>query len=409
MIDPDPPSLSISDIVTLIDASRNNGAYIRRICEVLKADSGTLWSNQGTTFSRDVFVLKAVFNREDIKSRISKEIVDITYPHVVASDAFSSKAPIYGTYGESPFDSAWQSKPYTSGLKSRGIAKVAVVPLFDSEERPSGFVSLYFNTAIQYVFLVQIGRVISSISETMSKTVGSMKLELRKDKHEILTHTSIIERKMHEIKNASYSILPDNDMRKGLLRKIDDAAKSINILRKSYAAANFRSRIDERRDSSIQISIRAFIYDTIHAVNRNYQHNNITRGPISGSDFSIKFNFEDLTMLLTNLYENAFKYASTGSVKTILESSRYDGLIVIKNDVISQHSENLQDIWDYEIRGERASQSKIPGQGIGLGIVNDICDVYDVHARAFYEEDGSRGYVKQFCVALEFSRPVFVG
>jgi signal transduction histidine kinase len=154
--------------------------------------------------------------------------------------------------------------------------------------------------------------------------------------------------------------------------------------------------------------MRHFLSNVVAAIRKENNPKRIDHGAILGSDFFVRFNAEDLTMLFSNLYVNAFKYATGGLVKTELNSTSHDASVRIMNEVAGNHREDLDEIWHYEIRGENALQNNIPGEGIGLGLVKDICDTYDIDVNALYKDEEGQRSAALFCVELKFFRPTLL-
>ena len=102
----------------------------------------------------------------------------------------------------------------------------------------------------------------------------------------------------------------------------------------------------------------------------------------------------DLMELLGNLIDNAFKY---GNQKVYIRALNEDNTLKLKIEddgpgMSAHERENLIR------RGQRADTS-IPGQGIGLAVVNDIVESYA--GKMTLTESGLGG----LCVSLEFSFP----
>ncbi len=394
----------------IISCSGKPSEYLERICKFSNAAAGSIWSNQGTTFSRAIFILRGVYNRPAIQSKVNRLNLDIRHSNVVGGDAIRKHQIIRGKFGCKPFDAEWQAKTYTADLAQLGLSEVAIVPIFDSHDNATGWISLYFSSAdgIASETLKSVSILMNSIAEAILRERNIQRLERRKAKHEIMTHTAVIQRKLTEIRSALPADL--GTLGAPIPRKFDDLIRSIKVLRNSYDRENFRERIRDRKDQADNLSkvqIRSFLANVATAVRKEDNPRRIEHGTILGPDFAVSFNLEDLTMLFSNLYVNAFKYAKGKLVRTELSCAAHEGIVSIKNDVHGDHRENLDEIWHYEIRGEAALQSEIPGEGIGLGLVKDICDIYDLDVNAYYRDE-HQPKMTLFCVELKFPRPVFV-
>jgi two-component system sensor histidine kinase PhoQ len=84
----------------------------------------------------------------------------------------------------------------------------------------------------------------------------------------------------------------------------------------------------------------------------------------------------DLTELLGNLLDNAFKWGRT-RVRVSAEADGGRLTLSVEDDGPGVAPEQAQSVLE---RGVRADQS-VPGQGIGLAVVRDIVDAYDGELR----------------------------
>lgn len=86
--------------------------------------------------------------------------------------------------------------------------------------------------------------------------------------------------------------------------------------------------------------------------------------------FSITTDKTLFTLILFNLVENAFKYTEKGYIKLYTE----DNNIIIEDTGCGISKENLDKIYDLYFR----ACDYIPGTGIGLYLVKEICNKLDI-------------------------------
>jgi two-component system sensor histidine kinase PhoQ len=91
----------------------------------------------------------------------------------------------------------------------------------------------------------------------------------------------------------------------------------------------------------------------------------------------------DLTELLGNVLDNAFKWAKS-RVRVSATLDRGSLSVVVEDDGAGIAAEELERVLQ---RGARADQS-VPGQGIGLAVVRDIADAYGGHVKIARSELG---------------------
>jgi signal transduction histidine kinase len=79
-----------------------------------------------------------------------------------------------------------------------------------------------------------------------------------------------------------------------------------------------------------------------------------------------------------NLIVNALNYTSAGYVKvsTGHDTDRQQIWLRVEDSGMGIDAEDREHIFDRFYRGKRASQSDIPGTGLGLGIVKEIVDIH---------------------------------
>ena len=83
-----------------------------------------------------------------------------------------------------------------------------------------------------------------------------------------------------------------------------------------------------------------------------------------------------LVRVVTNLLGNAINYTSEGSVD--VATQRLDGHVClqVRDTGIGIEPEDIPHLFERFYRGRRASQSNIPGTGLGLGIVKEIVELH---------------------------------
>jgi len=94
--------------------------------------------------------------------------------------------------------------------------------------------------------------------------------------------------------------------------------------------------------------------------------------PIQGS-------FKQLHEMIANLLENALKYTSHGEIclRTRVDPTAGTASFQIEDTGIGIHSEDLPHLFERFYRGQGASQSSLPGIGLGLTIAQSIANLHN--------------------------------
>ncbi len=237
------------------------------------------------------------------------------------------------------------------------------------------------------------------------------RLERAKSRHEILGHSRIIAEKLEAVSKEivkQKTLIPEYDSVK---KKFEDAVRSARVLNHSFSRGTFKDRVVGRSKYAVWFKLSAALQDCLKATARTESENtSVLKGEVRDLGWEVEFYEDDFRILFSNIYSNALKYAVAGSViRTQVLEKGGQLVISIHNDVEITRDDDLIEIWKYERRGKFALSSKIPGQGIGLGLVSDICDVYEVDAWAEYTLDPAKSLTKGFKVAFSFSRDGYRG
>ena len=92
----------------------------------------------------------------------------------------------------------------------------------------------------------------------------------------------------------------------------------------------------------------------------------------------IFIDLEKITSVLNNLMNNAVKYCSEkGRIHVSLESEESSVLLVINNTCSEMKEVDLENLFKKFYRGDRARNSAIEGNGIGLSIAKNIVELHD--------------------------------
>jgi hypothetical protein len=382
--------------------------FLEILCNREDAVAGAYWSSEGNPFGQGTFVLRAVFGRPSAVSLVGEASFHIDDANLFAMEAIVAKQARIKKIIGSKLGKAWLAKNYTIDLKELGVNSLLVIPVFNSQGIAIALFSLYFvqpcKTNLSEIF--HICQIQATAINAAENSVEAGALERLKSRHEILAHSRIITQKLDEILREFVKIqhlLPDYILVK---KKFEDTIRSARVLNNSFDRGTFKERVTARRKFAVWTDLTQCLRDCLAAESKvTGGANSILRGTIPNSDWEIDFYKDDFQILLRNIYANGLKYATAGSViRTKVADQNGRMVLTIHNDVEFSRDDDLEKIWQYEYRGKYAENSKISGQGIGLGLVNDICDVYGLSASAEFVEFGDRRLTKEFVLGLTFPK-----
>jgi two-component system, OmpR family, sensor histidine kinase BaeS len=75
---------------------------------------------------------------------------------------------------------------------------------------------------------------------------------------------------------------------------------------------------------------------------------------------------------LDNIFDNAFKYSTKGTIQTIWENNA----LIISDEGIGIGEEDLPLIFERFYRSDKSRNKKTDGLGLGLAIVKEIADLH---------------------------------
>jgi len=121
------------------------------------------------------------------------------------------------------------------------------------------------------------------------------------------------------------------------------------------------------------VNLSALLTKTVNALRKVYQHRGLHIDLDAGDDLQLRMDESDLLEVLGNLIDNACKYGSR-QVRIRLMSGEGQINMVIEDDGDGLTASQVNSILT---RGLRFDQSR-EGQGIGLAVVKEIVDAYEI-------------------------------
>ncbi len=92
----------------------------------------------------------------------------------------------------------------------------------------------------------------------------------------------------------------------------------------------------------------------------------------------VRGNAKQLAEMIANLVNNAIKYTPRGQVhvRTLVAETSRPAVVEVRDTGIGIAAEDLPHVFERFYRGQGASQSNLPGMGLGLTIAKGIAELH---------------------------------
>ena len=245
----------------------------------------------------------------------------------------------------------------------------------ESESIASGKAN--FHQRLTSISADELGLVVNSINIFISK--------LEKNHHDLENARDDIKRfiadTVHQIRTPLTSILMNAEMIKDLQSDdslnlyIDSIDASINMLSNSYEDLSYVTSFDSIQYNPSILSLsdllkkRIEFFGTICKMNLKEIESNISE------DIEIFINIVECERIIDNNISNAIKYADIEKPISInLNKSEKTKKVILEFKSFAKEIENKDKIFEKNYREEESKR----GLGLGLNIVKNICDKYNI-------------------------------
>jgi len=221
------------------------------------------------------------------------------------------------------------------------------------------------NTIIQllilYLFITMIGYYLAKL---FIKPIQMKRIQLdnfiKDSTHELNTPISAL----------LMSIKPQNQMREKEYARIKISANRISDIYKDLTYLFLRNHQPEHQKAN-RLNINKILKNQIAHLSPLAEHKKLTIIENYHNEIEFKIDEESLIRLLNNLLSNAIKYNKLGgSIKISIQ----DKTLTIKDSGIGIEKNRQKEIYDRFYRGTEQRG----GFGLGLNIVYNICQNYDI-------------------------------
>lgn len=254
----------------------------------------------------------------------------------------------------------------------------------ESESIASGKAN--FHQRLTSISADELGLVVNSINIFISK--------LEKNHHDLENARDDIKRfiadTVHQIRTPLTSILMNAEMIKDLQSDdslnlyIDSIDASINMLSNSYEDLSYVTSFDSIQYNPSILSLsdllkkRIEFFGTICKMNLKEIESNISE------DIEIFINIVECERIIDNNISNAIKYADIEKPISInLNKSEKTKKVILEFKSFAKEIENKDKIFEKNYREEESKR----GLGLGLNIVKNICDKYNILYIANYKNN----------------------
>ena len=168
------------------------------------------------------------------------------------------------------------------------------------------------------------------------------------------------------------SVAEDRDKDCGQLRQI--ASEQVERMDTIVQCQLQRAAASGRITLAKPVPVEPVVQRLVRSLDKIYQHKGLTTELRIASGLTFGGDEEDLMEMLGNLLENAFKFAGT-SIRVSAERTVEELSLSIEDDGPGIPAPQIEQVVQ---RGVRADQAlPVPGQGIGLAVVEEIVSLYE--------------------------------
>jgi hypothetical protein len=372
-----------------------NGIYssdhtIAAICNLFGATSGCLWEVNKQS-GQEVFFLTSTFNRPDLEELVRLKNVgrrrdyqikyDIGKSLTVSTRIFRERTSVVGKLGATPFDDNWLKKEHTLGLCELGIKEIALIPIFSKKGPPIASLSLYSSHPFfidKINFINDFSRYFSLLWENSHLKVDEVRLDKSLMRHEIVGDIIVVKTAIEKLESYLELVMADHllvssdlflsDIR-SKIASIEASLRDSGIFDRAYINRNNNtfSNLQNEINSTLQPLLSKIPRKILSLSNIYYPRKNI----------EIRINSNDLGHIVRNIFENALKYSAMGSSINVKIAEKDKTLeIIVSNISRKMDAQECNAIWGARVRGRDQAVSDIPGTGLGLFVVAELCKIY---------------------------------
>lgn len=356
------------------------------IAKYFSANSCAIWIRDSHTV--DEFGLWGAHNRPDLQENESSYFF-MSEKDTIAYFAFDQNKAVYARLGQPPFDENWLKKSHTRGLMDLNLISAYMTPIRDHGGRPLCMLSLYFNRDFAVDrFQLSIDLLSSFLSATITNVLevaNNADSERRKMGHEITAAVNSAAKALSQIKHEFQSSSTVH---------LEDLDKALKLI-KTSSTRRASDTIKIEAENALFFDFRFEYNSASQPIIQQYDPNRIHLGQmIMAEPCDLLMSEVHFRHVVQNLLTNAIKYSIVGgTIQASFHRDIYNNAVFVMSNISKGiPSKERSYIWNEGFRGSSARESRLPGEGFGLSVVRQICEVYKIDYR-YYETSGESGVV----------------
>jgi signal transduction histidine kinase len=237
---------------------------------------------------------------------------------------------------------------------------------------------------------------LKELDRLKTKFISDVSHELRTPITNVTMYIDLLERGYEEKRQHYMTILKQETSR--LSQLIEDI----------FDESQYTSHL--RQAEYVPVDLNEIIYRTI----KIYQREADETGIILNYDLAAQLPTIwgeplQLAQVISNLLRNALSYTPDGEICVTTQREGKFVMISVEDTGIGISAEDIPHLFDRFYRGHNASQSTIPGTGLGLGVVREIIELHGGTVKAANNANGGATFKVMLPVSRLAETRVLIG
>jgi signal transduction histidine kinase len=375
----------------------------RQAAGIFLCNTACVWIRD--LFNTDQYNCAGFTGRPDLEARINKRQALPSFSSQgkksVARDAIDNKRIwVEGSIGIEPFGNEWLNKEHTRSLKFFGFKYIAIMPIYDLEENAIAVISVYsrhrpfsskWENWARYIGNY-MGVVITRIHNAKEVEAQFRSLVA----HEIINAVDIVKGAAENFatfvrhlprgvqRSDIFASISDIDTHVGDIETaVGDWVTGRDVKKGRRSQAMLLATAQQRSKTiPIPVNFRTEFNSCVAPLHREMSRRGIRYHIVfPKGGLLLKMHAEDFRMILNNLIRNAVKYSPhQGQIFFEFVSQAFGTKFSVRNRGPALGQGELYRVFNLGFRGKNV-RDKYPGSGLGLYLVKQLCEFYDIGVR----------------------------